>query len=378
MLLSSLSVILKAQQMKGAFFMKHNALSSKPKKVVLTLLGLAAALAVTGTVTIFAAEGIAKNNAIGVEAVKEKVLTDAGVDPADAVFTQNEFEFENGSFVYEVEFTAGGIEYDYLVKASDGTVLSRRAEVDDDFLPGGLSQKNPPLNEESVYIGLEAAKEKALADAGLADADVTFTKQKSDREDGRAVYDIEFYTAERYYEYEIDAASGAVYKKSIEERMIGRPGQGDSAHIGLEAAKEKALADAGLADADVTFTKQKSDREDGRVVYDIEFYTAAQYYEYEIDAATGAIQEKSVEFRPMFQQPEESGDSNIGLEKAKSIALEHAGFSAEEIFFSKAKFENDDGIMVYEIEFYKDRIEYEYTIHARKGTILEFDAEYDD
>lgn len=35
-------------------------------------------------------------------------------------------------------------------------------------------------------------------------------------------------------------------------------------------------------------------------------------------------------------------------------------------------------IMVYEIEFIKDNIEYEYTIHAVSGKILEFDYEYDD
>lgn len=66
------------------------------------------------------------------------------------------------------------------------------------------------------------------------------------------------------------------------------------------------------------------------------------------------------------------------MERAKEIALSHAGLSAGEVYLSKAKFEDDDGVKVYEIEFYKDRMEYEYTIHAATGRILEFDAEYDD
>lgn len=46
--------------------------------------------------------------------------------------------------------------------------------------------------------------------------------------------------------------------------------------------------------------------------------------------------------------------------------------------FSKAKLERDDGITVYEIEFYKDGVEYDYTINASNGNILEFDADRDD
>ena len=71
-------------------------------------------------------------------------------------------------------------------------------------------------------------------------------------------------------------------------------------------------------------------------------------------------------------------DISSFVEKAKTLALNHAGLSAGEVSLSKAKFENDDGIMVYEIEFIKDRTEYEYTIDAASGKILEFDSEYDD
>ena len=110
------------------------------------------------------------------------------------------------------------------------------------------------------------------------------------------------------------------------------------------------------------------------LVYDFDFYTATTKYEYEIDASTGAVREKKAESKT------QTGDNGayIGLERAKEIALSHAGLSAGEVYLSKAKFEDDDGVKVYEIEFYKDRMEYEYTIHAATGRILEFDAEYDD
>ena len=166
--------------------------------------------------------------------------------------------------------------------------------------------------------------------------------------------------------------TGAVRERKSEKR--NNQTQTGANDIGLEAAKNAALADAGVSAADATFTEQKRDREDGVLVYDIDFYTATTKYEYEIDASTGAVREKKAESKT------QTGDNGayIGLERAKEIALSHAGLSAGEVYLSKAKFEDDDGVKVYEIEFYKDRMEYEYTIHAATGRILEFDAEYDD
>lgn len=79
----------------------------------------------------------------------------------------------------------------------------------------------------------------------------------------------------------------------------------------------------------------------------------------------------------------ESGSGNggntstayISVDEAKNIALSHAGFSLSEVTFSKTKLERDDGIMIYEIEFYKGRVEYEYEINALTGDIIEFDTE---
>ena len=380
--------------------MKLKTLFTTPKRAIITSVCMLAILAAAGTATAFAAESIAKSNSIGTAAAEEKALLDAGVSSADANFGYTDFDFEKGSFVYEVEFTANGIEWEYVIKASDGTVLSRRAKVQqgyaDAITPGmDTGDTSAPVSEESdaaadvstpetstpetstpvqeeTDIGLEAAKNAALADAGVSAADATFTEQKRDREDGVLVYDIDFYTATMKYEYEIDASTGAVRERKSEKR--NNQTQTGANDIGLEAAKNAALADAGVNAADATFTEQKRDREDGVLVYDIEFYTSTTEYEYEIDASTGAVREKKAESKT------QTGDNGayIGLERAKEIALSHAGLSAGEVYLSKAKFEDDDGVKVYEIEFYKDRMEYEYTIHAATGRILEFDAEYDD
>lgn len=68
--------------------------------------------------------------------------------------------------------------------------------------------------------------------------------------------------------------------------------------IGLDKAKAIAFAHAGLTEGEVAFAKGELDRDDGRLVYEIDFYSAGREYEYDIDAATGEILEWDVERYP--------------------------------------------------------------------------------
>ena len=232
-------------------------------------------------------------------------------------------------------------------------------------------------------IGEQQALDKALADSGLTEADITLLEISLDTDDMLRLYEIEFYTATAEYDYDVDAVSGTVCGTSIEyfaENETVRPGQqpaspetvASAQGISREKARSIALSDASLSAADVTFTKTKLDREDGMLVYEIEFVTAAAEYEYEIDAVTGAIRERSIETRATAQP---AASSYIGVDQAKSIALKHAGLSAAEVSFTKAKLEKDDGLRKYEIEFIKDSTEYEYEIDAATGSVLEYDVE---
>ena len=154
--------------------------------------------------------------------------------------------------------------------------------------------------------------------------------------------------------------------------------QGGAGQISLDEAKQTALADAGAAADAVTFTKEKLDYDDGVSVYEIEFYTSTRAYEYEIDAATGAIISRSEE-----THHNNNGHSSHSVnehdawdsETAKAIAADHAGVSVEEVQFTKVKQDTEDGLVVYEIEFTKDGKEYEYTIDAATGAVLEFEVD---
>lgn len=62
-----------------------------------------------------------------------------------------------------------------------------------------------------------------------------------------------------------------------------------STYIGDVAAKEAALAHAGIAEADTYDLKVELDTDDGRVHYDVEFKSNGMEYDYDIDAVTGEV-----------------------------------------------------------------------------------------
>lgn len=169
----------------------------------------------------------------------------------------------------------------------------------------------------------------------------------------------------------------------VAQQNANQPALRDDGQISLEDAKSAALADAGVSEADVIYTKEKSDYENGIMVYDIEFYVGNVEYEYEINAATGEVYSRSVDTHYDQTGHGHNGhnghtttsDSYIGTDSAETIALNHAGFSETEVSRLKSEFDIDDGIAVYEVEFDKDGREYEYTINAIDGSIIEYDID---
>lgn len=68
----------------------------------------------------------------------------------------------------------------------------------------------------------------------------------------------------------------------------------------------------------------------------------------------------------------------IGEAKAQEIALEKAGITDEDVIFEKVELEKDYGVWKYEIEFRKDRTEYDAEINAEDGTIISWEVDLDD
>ena len=149
--------------------------------------------------------------------------------------------------------------------------------------------------------------------------------------------------------------------------------------ISADKAKKIALGDAKLAEKDVTFVKVELELEDNRLVYDVEFYSGNVEYDYDIDAVSGAIvsADKDIENYVIPAQPStEAKATEISVEKAKQIALSHAGVGSAR--FTKAKIDYENGVKVYEIEFKVGNMEYEYDINVLNGAIVSSSAEIDD
>lgn len=243
-------------------------------------------------------------------AAENLALEAAGATRERALFFPTEIETEHGQTAYDVEFRCDGFEYEYWISTTDGAIIKRAWAL--------TSQKTLEMaayqDAAAIVIGEQQALDKALADAGLTEADITLLEISLDTDDMLRLYEIEFYTATAEYDYDVDAVSGTVCGASIEyfaENETVRPGQqpaspetvASAQGISREKARSIALSDASLSAADVTFTKTKLDREDGMLVYEIEFVTAGAEYEYEIDAVTGAIREEALRRAPPLSPP---------------------------------------------------------------------------
>lgn len=222
--------------------------------------------------------------------------------------------------------------------ASDGDVSGPPAaaqgqDTPDTPQPGGMTPSKT----------LEEAREIALADAGLTASGAVFTGEGLEQDNGLWVYRFHFQSGTTLYEYEINANTGLVYSKSIERHVAPTPAptpaaentpqptsnqppeesdapaissasnspdaepsiaampetapgmEVGSAYIGISQARSIALDHAGLTASQAMITKAAMDRDDGRMVYEIEFRWNGAEYEYKIDAQSGAILEHEVD-----------------------------------------------------------------------------------
>ena len=171
----------------------------------------------------------------------------------------------------------------------------------------------------------------------------------------------------------------ALAKLSVEELK-------DLAEAGAPAmpiGKDKALSIAAaafsrdLAD-EIRYSEVDAELDESPAQYEVEITgQKGEEIEYKIDAYTGTILEskRETEEKTSAAQPIFSGD--IGHAKAKSIALNHAGVSESQAYDMEIELDEEDGMLVYEVEFKSGGMEYSYEINAATGAIVKQEAEPD-
>ena len=432
--------------------------------------GMICMLAATAVVLGGCAQGQGKMAYIGADAAKKQILAEVGLDESQVKINSVDMATRNGMDYYQVEFSdENGNTYRYDIEALTGKVIeSASSDTAGNAADGTVAETTAAAAEavkettsvaaetgkETTSAVTEAAKEttaaavrtlaasgttaaakkadtgssskltaeeakaKALAHAGLSASEVTFTKSKLDWENGKQVYDVEFYGSDGMeYDYEIDAYSGAVI--SADKDLEVRPAQSGTGSAGnntsgretagtqaaqqqtaqqqtvqqptppaagagstkltVEEAKAKALAHAGLsASQTITFMKAELDWDDGKQIYDVEFYGSdGTEYDYEIDASTGAVIKYDTEAPEGNTSAPYIVTNNLSADDAKALALQQVpGATLSDI----AEFETDreDGRIEYEGKIYYGGMEYEFEIDGYSGAFRKWECEQDD
>ncbi len=271
---------------------------------------------------------------ITAEEAENIAISDAGINEADITSIKISRDSENGKNIFDVDISDSANEYEYEISAETGEIISKSMDVRNAAAPQiseTVSIAEPVISETSpldtttvqpavtestttsapVSVSVNAAvpaaksitedeaKSIAFDNAGIKGSDVEYINVKPDRDDGRDVFDVEFYSGGTEYDYEIDAGSGKILSidKDLENLKIPKNTEtrSDGDKITEAKAKEIAFSDAGISEADAKRVKTEFDRDDGREIYEIEFYYNNMEYTYEINAADGAIIDKEID-----------------------------------------------------------------------------------
>ena len=96
------------------------------------------------------------------------------------------------------------------------------------------------------------------------------------------------------------------------------------------------------------------------------------------DTVTDADTFRDKDKKPEKEKTKQGVTNEITAEKAKEIALNHAGLNANQVRDLDIEKDRDDVIVKYEIDFESGRVEYEYEIDAETGKIMKAEKDYDD
>ena len=309
-----------------------------PKKAVITSVCLVGGLGVLTAGSVAVTASVAKNNSIGNIAAEDIALKDAGIDYSQARIHRTEFDYDNGQYLYEVEFSSNGVEYDYRIKASDGTILWRDSEPMDGYV---ANVNGNQTQGEAQQQAPQLSAEQQQAQETLAQAQETLAQAQQQQQQAQEA-------AQQAQEAQKQAQEAAAQAQQQQQQAQQQQQQAEEAKKQAEAAQKQA--------------QQQQQQQ--------------QQAQQQQQQPTPAQQQQSAPQQPTPapQQPAQN-NNYISVDQAKNIALGQAGFSASSVNFVKTKLENDDGRTEYEIEFYNGTTEYSYTIDAVTGSVLEYDVE---
>mgnify|MGYP005758975309 FL=1 len=268
------------------------------------------------------------------------------------------------------------------------------------FSAGAMTAcQSQPTASTADYIGIDAAKDAALKAAGVPADQASFSAAGLDSRDGVFYYQVIFTENGIEREYDIDAMTGVVIEEKIltpaaetaaektQETETSRTESQESPEalsqtgeqtpaaqaIDEEGALSAALAHAGVAMEDISRSRVETDRDDGLMVFEVEFITAdGTEYDYKISQADGSVISYSQDMHAP-QSPASGTEGLISEDAARQAVMDRVpGASAADIALF---LEEDDGRMEYEGHLAYGDMFYEFKIDAYSGTVTEWEAE---
>lgn len=262
---------------------------------------------------------------------------------------------------------------------------------------GGKPVINQQPSSQAQLISMEAAQEVALKAANIAAEDAAISATTLNEVAGTSCYKVEFTSGDYAYAYTVNAETGAVMEMSSREKnavdtqaqteatvpaadsattqsSAAATAQTVTGTVDEEMAQKIALEHAGVKATDATITKSKLDYEGRRQVYEIEWYAGGKKYDYEIAVDTGEILSSAYDEKTSGLSVSNSSNVTVSEADAKQTALGRvSGATQKDIY--EWKFDYDDGRPEYEGKIIYGGTEYDFTIDASSGAVIEWEAE---
>ena len=268
-------------------------------------------------------------------------------------------------------------------------------------------QPSRQAQEQAQLISMEAAQEAALKAANIAAENAAISATTLNEVAGTSCYKVEFTSGDYAYAYTANAETGAIMEMSSRDKNAvdtqaqteatapaaasdTTPAQNSATTqsqspatassqtvtgtVNEETAQKIALEHAGVKATDATITKSRLDYEDRRQVYEIEWYAGGKKYDYEIAVDTGEVLSSGYDEKTAGWSGSNSNNVTASEADAKQTALGRVSGATEKDIY-EWQFDYDDGRPEYEGKIIYGGTEYDFTIDASSGAVIEWEAE---
>lgn len=320
---------------------------------------------------------------IGAEQAGQLALAAAGITAEEISTLTADLNTRNGLDYYQVTFTREGQDYEYDVDALTGVIIDAETSSEDQEEAAKADASEAQLQQvREEQEALEKLKEQARQEAeALKEQEALEKLNEQARQEAEALEELKEQVRQ---EAEILKKEQQNLAKQQEAALAGKQQAAGSEKnlsssqgqlLTKEKAQETALSHAGLAADQITLLKNQLEWENGKQVYEVEFYTRDYLeYDYDIDAFTGEIISFDYDAENALPSDSSSGTQPLTKEQAQALALEQVpGASAEHI--RECETDNDGGRLEYEGKIIYNGMEYEFEIDAYSGAIRNWDAE---